>query len=78
MKNKYMGVNAGVPDYMVIIPDKISTWKLVFIEMKRAKSGKVSPQQEEWIKDLKKVNNVYAYVCYGFADAKNCIDNLCW
>ena len=79
-RNKEMGVNQGVPDYIVIIERK-GTEKagprnniLLFIEMKRELGGKVSTEQSEWINALNKVFGVVAVVCCGFEEAKNFID----
>jgi hypothetical protein len=60
MKNRRMGVKAGVPDYMIIAPKG-----LLFIEMKREKGGKTSPAQKEWIEALNNVQGVQAQVCCG-------------
>jgi hypothetical protein len=69
MKNKRMGVNAGVPDLMVIIKNK-----LIFIEMKRQKGGQVSEYQKKWIEDLNNCEGVSAFVCNGYDEAKAVID----
>lgn len=64
---KAEGVTAGVPDLM------IPSLKL-FIEMKKEKSGKVSPEQKEWLEYLN--NNGYeAVICNGFEQAKQYILN---
>lgn len=63
LKNKAMGVSSGVPDYIVVLPDKI-----LFIEMKRAKKGRVSPDQEVWIKALNDAGTP-ARVCCGAQEA---------
>jgi len=82
-KNKAVGVNKGVPDYIAVIerpnPSNIQakTSKLLFIEMKREKLGKVSVEQAEWINALNKVPGVVAVVCRGFDAAKQVIDALC-
>lgn len=61
MKAKKEGVSRGFPDYLILLPGK-----LLFIEMKRVKGGKVSPQQKEWIEELNKIgSNVEAIVCKG-------------
>jgi Holliday junction resolvase len=65
-------VKSGVPDYIIYHKNK-----LLFIEMKRVKGGKVSPEQEEWIFKLNTVDGVEAVVCYGFDQAKIIIDELC-
>jgi len=68
----HQGVRAGVPDYMIILPDKHDKNKnvLLFIELKRSKKSltKTSTDQLEWIRDINKVDNVQALVCYGFEE----------
>ena len=73
MKNKRMGVMPGVPDYLILIPQK----GIVFIEMKRIKGGVVSPQQEEWIEELNKFDGCEAAVCRGAEEAIKLIDSIC-
>ena len=71
MRAKKLGVSSGVPDYMMIV-----NGKMLFIEMKRKKKSSLSENQKIWIEELNKLNNVYAYVCYGFDEAKDVIDKL--
>jgi len=79
-RNKEMGVNQGVPDYIVFIeksPDQIVGKRcdiLLFIEMKREWGGKISSEQIEWIEDLNKVSGVVAVVAHGFDEAKAIVD----
>lgn len=68
MKNKRLGVRAGVPDLMVIVKNN-----LIFIEMKREKRGVVSKFQKEWIQALNKCIGVQAFVCAGFEQAKRIV-----
>ncbi len=68
-KMKRLGVKSGVPDYIICFPGK-----LLFIEMKREKGGRVSDSQAEWIESLNGVPNVRAVVCYGFDEARKVID----
>ena len=65
-----MGVRRGVPDYMLVIKHK-----LVFIELKRSKGGKVSVHQQQWL-DALSAAGVSAYVCCGAAEAKKVVLNL--
>ncbi len=62
-KLKAEGVSAGVPDLY------IPAWRC-WIEMKREKGGKLSPQQKNWIKYLKSIGNT-VIVANGCEDAKN-------
>lgn len=77
-KNKALGVKSGVPDYIIVINKK-----LLFIEMKRPKkilkSGKestenlVKPEQAKWTHRINETG-VKAYICHGFDEAKEVID----
>lgn len=72
MKAKVEGVSRGVPDYLILLKDKV-----VFIEMKRIKGGVVSSEQKEWIDELNKIGgNVKANICYGADQAINYIESL--
>ena len=61
-KMKATGVVKGVPDLFV------PAWRL-WIEMKRAKGGSLSPEQKEWIKYLESVG-YWVIVGKGAEDAK--------
>ena len=63
---KATGASAGVPD--LFIPSL-----RLFIEMKRKKGGRVSPEQKAWLEYL---NNAgyKAAVCKGFLEAKEVIE----
>ncbi|WP_065842890.1 VRR-NUC domain-containing protein [Campylobacter fetus] len=63
---KALGVSAGVPDLVILLPTKI-----LFIEMKRAKKqlSKVSVEQKEWIEALNLYVYIKAKVCYGSGEA---------
>ena len=60
-KNKRMGVRKGFPDILILIPEK----GIVCVELKRKKSGKVSPEQKFWITEINKIPCAEARVCYG-------------
>lgn len=64
---KAQGVKAGVPD--LCIPVASQGYHSLYIEMKAAKGGKISPHQAEWIRLLRE-QGMCAYVCKG---AKNAI-----
>lgn len=70
MKNKRMGVRSGFPDYVAIVKGR-----LFFIEMKRKKGSKVSPEQRQWIEELNKVPNVVAAICRGADEAIELIES---
>jgi len=64
-KMKMEGQSKGVPD--LFIPE----WKL-FIEMKRQKGGRLSPDQKSWIEYLN-IHDYHVEVCHGFEQAKQAI-----
>lgn len=75
-KNKAMGVRPGVPDMLIVFPDKV-----LFLELKRLKGGVVSEAQKVWHNALNAVADanggvVFSGVAYGFDGAKTAIDNL--
>lgn len=65
---KAEGVQAGVPDL------HIPAWSL-WVEMKRAKGGTVSPDQRDWIAYLEGIGH-RVIIGRGFEDAKRQIDVL--
>lgn len=60
MKNKAMGLNRGVPDYVIITPKG-----LLFVEMKRKRGSKTYPEQLEWKQALNKLDGVQSEICFG-------------
>lgn len=69
---KNMGVARGFPDYLVWVPKGVSRSNkalLLAIEMKTAK-GRVSKEQNEWLKTIGQVENCEGFVCRGFEEAK--------
>ncbi len=67
MKLKRMGVSAGYPDVFVPLPtDKYHGF---YVEMKRKKGGRASPQQIEWINYLRD-KGYYAEIAKGSDEAK--------
>jgi len=68
-KLKAEGVMAGVPDLY------IPAWNL-WIEMKRADKGVMSPKQKDWFKYLKSINHS-TILGRGFEDAKEKVLNFC-
>lgn len=68
MRNKRMGVQSGVPDYLVIVKNQV-----VFIEMKRRTNGVVSTAQRRWINALSSCG-VMAQVCEGADEAIKLIE----
>lgn len=71
LKMKLEGVRPGVPDCFLPVPT--AQYHGLFIEMKRQKGGRVSPEQKDWLEHL---NNAgyKAVVCRGFLEAKAVIE----
>lgn len=70
VKNKKMGVRAGVPD-LFILGHNHSLW----LEIKREKDGMLSYEQQIWISALN-TNGEPAQVAYGYQEAKEVIDDI--
>lgn len=70
---KRMGLSKGFPDLIVLARNKSQTHEVLFIEMKRQKGGRVSPEQKEWIQKLD--NNGYCVgIAKGFESAVKILD----
>jgi len=63
IKNKAVGVMPGVPDYLILTGKK-----LIFIELKRRRGYKVSPQQVTWLERLNSLG-IPAKLCRGADEA---------
>ena len=78
-RNTAEGLNAGLPDLLVIVKNK-----LVWVEMKKVdrrpkrigSSGGVSEVQKEWISALNDCDNCVAHVAYGAEEAISIITRL--
>ena len=78
--NTWSAINArgnmgkGLSDLVIILPaeySKSGSTQLYFLEMKRVKGGRVSPQQKEFILLANSVKgNCFAHVANGFIEAK--------
>lgn len=66
---KRQGMRPGFPDLIIPVPK--GGYGALYIEMK-AKGGKVTQRQAEWIKRLRELGNA-AYVCIGADSAIKCI-----
>lgn len=64
------GMKAGVPDICLPVPR--GGFGALYIEMKRAKGGRVSDAQDWWIEKLNAAGNL-AVICHGFEEAKEII-----
>ena len=86
IKKKRMWLKKWFPDFLIIL----KRWSLLFIELKKPRNKKsnweyyalssdwinISEEQEYWVNELNKIDNVDAYFCFGFEDAKKLIDSL--
>lgn len=70
IKFKRTGVSPGVPD--ICIPYACGSYHALYIELKRAKGGKVSDSQKEWLAFLTK-NGYLAQIAEGFEKAKEIV-----
>lgn len=80
-KLKAEGMNSGVPDLLVIVPQersKVGMRLMLWIEMKRREGGTVSASQQEWIDAINALDggNVGAFVCYGADEAIDLLKDL--
>lgn len=78
-KNRLMGVNRGVPDYMIFIDEEQSAVNraiLIFVEMKRRKGSAISDAQRAWLERLKKVKDVDSFLAYGAEEAIETVSNF--
>ena len=75
---KNMGVARGFPDYLVWVPkdrSRLSKALLLAIEMKSAK-GRASEEQKEWLKIIGGVKDCEGFVCRGFDEAKEVVEQF--
>lgn len=56
---KAEGVKKGVPDLCLPVPR--GGWHGMYIELKRVKGGRLSPEQRQWLRDLTELG--YMAVC---------------
>ncbi len=73
-KLKRQGVSAGFPDVFIPLPilpyrGNENGYHGLFLELKRVKGGKPSPQQVQWITYLRE-QNYWADFAYGFDEAR--------
>ena len=67
IKLKRMGVASGFPDIEVPLPS--GQYHGFYLEMKRKRGSKLSPNQIDWLNYLRD-KSYYAEVAYGFDEAK--------
>ena len=67
---KAEGLKRGIPDILLAV--RKNAWASLWIELKVASGGKVSPEQTEWIAHL--LSQGYcAIVCKGYEEARDTI-----
>jgi VRR-NUC domain len=72
LKAKRAGLKAGVPD--VFLPVPRGRHHGLFIELKRVKCGRLSPQQKAWLRRLEK-HGYKCVVARGFDAARRAIEH---
>lgn len=68
--SKPMGVKSGVPDIFLPVPR--GGFHGLWIEMKRVRSGRVTPAQKDWVERLNG-QGYAAHICYGWEQASKLI-----
>lgn len=68
---KRQGVRAGVPD--ICLPAARGGWHGLYIELKRQKGGRASPEQREWVEYLEKAGYC-ARICHGWDEAREMVE----
>ena len=71
-KLKKEGVAKGVPDLCLPVPR--GGYHGLYVELKRQRGGRVSPEQKAWIESLNS-QGYRATVCYGATDAIKVIES---
>lgn len=70
VRMKQQGTSKGFPDYVVIVKSK-----LLFIELKRKKGSRVSPEQKEWLEALSKTG-AHCIIAHGASEAIEYIESM--
>ena len=68
-KNKAMGSLKGVSDLVIFLPNKI-----MFLELKRKKSGVASKEQKEFLSRVNEYPYAIGVVCHGWIEASAMIE----
>lgn len=63
-RNKRIWVSAGFPDYVIFLPGDAD----LYLEVKTS-TGKLKPEQKEWIRYLNEETKNYAEVAYSLKEA---------
>lgn len=70
IRMKRAGTSKGFPDYLIIVKDT-----LLFVELKRKKGSKTSPEQREWLEQLSKTG-AHCIIARGAHEAIEYIETL--
>jgi hypothetical protein len=66
------GVRRGVPD--MCLPVARGAYHGLYIELKRRKGSKITPEQQDWIERLRK-EGYAAVICYGWEKAREVLED---
>lgn len=69
---KRQGYSKGTPDYMIALPGI----GMLFIELKRLRGSKTSPEQLQWVETINKCPSAEARICKGACSAIAFIEEL--
>ena len=77
---KLEGLKPGVPDILIFTPpnaldEKGYSYLGVALELKRAKGGRLSPEQARWLDDLQGLG-WYTVLAIGLADALDALSDI--
>jgi len=79
-KYKSMGLQKGLSDMIVCLPAHLTLTGqpyLLFVEMKRLKRSRTSPEQKEWIEFINNVQgDLEAVIARGHQEAIECVERL--
>lgn len=75
VKQKRMGVKAGVPDLILVDPPPDKSHVGTAIELKRQKGGRVTPDQAKWL-DILRERGWAVAVCRGAGEAIDFLKSL--
>lgn len=72
VRMKRQGVSRGFPDYVIALPDV----GMLYIELKRQKGSRVSPEQQAWVDVINRCPNAEAHICHGARAAIDVIESI--
>lgn len=78
-KNYASGLRKGLPDLLIVLTkDQCNLGRsvMIWIEMKRQRGGKLSPEQKEWMEVINEVADVESFVAKGCDEAIKIINQF--